>query len=399
MTATPVICPECNAKMTLRLAEAPPPELRVKCLKCGVSFRPIERKAIGEVYGIEEVEEAKPPAGYDPTAVATTRCGGRTEEKATSTIRRAKRAANEDEDDRPRRQGKKSGSGLVLGLSIGGGVLVLLGIVVLVVVLKSDDKGDSTQADAGDQAAKENAEAEARAKKSKEEAEAMVKEKKAQQDAEEQAARQRAEEQAARQRAEENAKAMREAEARNKASEEPYDLKGDKLGMSLQDFKGKYRRSFQDGTRTLEAPFFPPVEEPWHPKAGIVTARITYPFEDFRPNKHTPTLAGIIPDNHMYWFIDDRLYQIVYVVPHSGVDKILDAMMTTYGKPKTVTTEEYQNGFGAKYTGVNCVWDNGVSRILLVERFGNLKTSCVIFIHHELGKVAESRQSRFKPGL
>jgi hypothetical protein len=75
-------------------------------------------------------------------------------------------------------------------------------------------------------------------------------------------------------------------------------------------------------------------------------------------------------------------------------------MIATYGKPKAVETREYQNGFGAKFTGNVCVWDNGVSQIVLEQRFGDLKTSNLILLHSELYKLVEQRQAIFhKPGL
>lgn len=202
-------------------------------------------------------------------------------------------------------------------------------------------------------------------------------------------------------------------EADQKKAEEPYDLKGDRLGMSLQEFKMKYRHKPQGDSR--EAPFCSDRrddaarekdpnpflgEQAWHPKAKIVNARITFPFEDLKPNKYTPTLAGIKATLHFYGFIDDRLYVIDYVFPHSGFAKIEEAMVATYGKPKTVLTKEYQNAFGARFPGVIGTWDNGVSGITLTERFNEMRSLQIRLIHHELGRVAESRRAKFqKPVL
>jgi hypothetical protein len=199
-----------------------------------------------------------------------------------------------------------------------------------------------------------------------------------------------------------------------KRREEPYELKGDRLGMSLQDFKTKYRHKLQGDPR--EAPFTSdqreaaareskPLstlgEEPWHPKANVVNARITFPFEDYMANNHTPTLAGVKTDLHFYRFVDDRLYRIEYVFPQSGFSEVQEAMVATYGKPRDITTKEYQNSFGAKFTGKVCTWDNAVSGIILMERSVDLKTSLLMFVHHELDKVVEARRVKFRkpPGL
>jgi hypothetical protein len=202
-------------------------------------------------------------------------------------------------------------------------------------------------------------------------------------------------------------------EPRQKRPEEPYDLKGDRLGMSLQDFTTKYRHKVRGDPR--EAPFssdqrdvvarqsdpLPTLgEEPWHPKANIVNARITFPFEDYQASSYTPTLAGVKTDFHLYRFVDERLYRIEYLFPHSGFSEIREAMVVTYGKPRDVTTKEYQNSFGAKFDGVICTWDNGTSRIILMERSLDLKTSLLTYIHHELDKLVESRRAQFrKPRL
>jgi hypothetical protein len=170
--------------------------------------------------------------------------------------------------------------------------------------------------------------------------------------------------------------------------------------MSLQDFKAKYRRTFDAG-KLYEVPFCSDqrndnareksplstlFEASWHPKAKIVNARITFPFEDYKANNHTPTLAGIKADHHLYRFVDDRLYRIEYVFPHSSFAEVQEAMVATYGKAKALTTKEYQNAFGAKFAGVICTWDNGVSGVVLMERSVDLKTSLLMYIHHELDK-------------
>jgi len=204
-----------------------------------------------------------------------------------------------------------------------------------------------------------------------------------------------------------------EKQSEQKMPEQPYDLKGDRLGMSLQDFKTKYRHRFQTDPR--EAPFcsdqrdvaaresdpFSTLgEESWHPKANIVNARITFPFEDYQGGTYTPTIAGIKTDTHLYSFIDGRLYLITYSFAQSGFSRVKEAMEGVYGEAKSATTKEYQNLFGAKFDGVICMWDNGVSGILLAERHTDLKTSQLILLHHELGKVAEARRSQFgKPRL
>ncbi len=196
-----------------------------------------------------------------------------------------------------------------------------------------------------------------------------------------------------------------------KRAREPYDLKGDRLGMMLDDFKAKYHRQVPEAfhevipwcsdfrparDRELD-PNISLFEETWHPKAGIINARISFPLEDMRTSKHSPTLAGVAVTNHCYSFIDGELYSIMLIFPQSGFDDVLDAMVATYGKPKSFKNNLVQNRMGATFSNTECIWDNGVSTIKLEERFGDLDTSWVVFRHTALSETAESR--RPKPHL
>jgi Zn-finger nucleic acid-binding protein len=93
-------CPECDA--TLKLAAPPPEGKKVKCPKCAAVFLP------------ETVEERRLSADR-PVAPARPRSRPAYDD--------------DDEDDRPRRPRRKKsqgGSGLLIGLLVGGGVLAVL---------------------------------------------------------------------------------------------------------------------------------------------------------------------------------------------------------------------------------------------------------------------------------
>jgi hypothetical protein len=51
---------------------------------------------------------------------------------------------------------------------------------------------------------------------------------------------------------------------------------------------------------------------------------------------------------------------------------------------------DYQNSFGAKFTGRIITWDNGVSRIVLTEFGADRDTSAVEFVHPSLKRAAEA---------
>lgn len=138
-------------------------------------------------------------------------------------------------------------------------------------------------------------------------------------------------------------------------------------------------------------------EEEWHARSGIVTATITDLSDYYEDRGAAPTLAGTATESHCFWFVDGKLYQIYLTFPQSDSPTVIEAMIGTYGKPTSTTTDRVHNAFGAEFSNTTVLWDNGVSTIILMERSSDLNTSSVHFTHHKLHKIAESR--RPKPRL
>jgi predicted Zn finger-like uncharacterized protein len=195
---------------------------------------------------------------------------------------------------------------------------------------------------------------------------------------------------------------------------EPFEFKGAKLGMSLLDFKTKFHRKYEAGKayvipwtsderKEIEREKEPNTflaEESWHIKARITNARLSYPFEDRKKSEFTPTLAGIRTDGHVFGFIDEQLYLILFQFPQSGFETVTEAMIAKYGKPSRTSTRSYQNGFGVVFVGSVIMWENGSSTISLIEHVGDAKTSTLIFVHDKLQETAKSREEQFgKPKL
>ncbi|MEM6798602.1 MAG: hypothetical protein AAF589_03730, partial [Planctomycetota bacterium] len=117
---------------------------------------------------------------------------------------------------------------------------------------------------------------------------------------------------------------------------EPFDLKGDPLGMSLAEFKTKYAREVpghsqpapfcSDQAAGFQVPEL--MTEAWHHTAGIVHARIEYPTEH-RP----PSVAGAPAELLLYQFLDGRLFQIIALFSAADFPQVSGALRRKYGPP------------------------------------------------------------------
>lgn len=190
---------------------------------------------------------------------------------------------------------------------------------------------------------------------------------------------------------------------------QPFDLKGDVLGMKLSDFKRKHHRVVTDdetapwcsdrplpsgavGPRPaqparLGQPAMPAIPAPgagnsslltedYYAEVGLVNCRLDFPFE--QRSAPPPTVAGVQTQLLVYEFVDERLFRIRVTFGNDGFDTVLDAFTSKYGTP--IEQAEF------------FVWANEVSTIVLKK--GRLKrdSSILIFAHTELCEVADSRR-------
>ena len=135
-----------------------------------------------------------------------------------------------------------------------------------------------------------------------------------------------------------NQQAAPQGQTADDAYYEPFDFKGDKLGMSLGEFKQKYARQVP-GTNLI-APFCSDkatgfrvkelLSEAWHTAAGIIHARLEYPSEE-RPS----TIAGAEADLVLYQFLDGRLFQVSAWFAAQHFPNVASALRRKYGPPET----------------------------------------------------------------
>jgi hypothetical protein len=172
---------------------------------------------------------------------------------------------------------------------------------------------------------------------------------------------------------------------------EPYELNGDRLGMSLVDFKAKYARPVKQENRSapLCSDSFPGRKvgalsaEPWNTSAGIVKCRTHFPSEE------SPMVAGVKTKVVLHEFVDGKLYNIYALFSLDRFEDVKKACLAKYGKPSGVRRETYHGKF-RETEGDVFTWDNTVSKVTLAER-GGINHTTLVLAHTELTKIAESR--------
>lgn len=163
-----------------------------------------------------------------------------------------------------------------------------------------------------------------------------------------------------------------------------YELKGDRLAMSLEEFKEKYAR-LADGGR-VRLPLCSDEAwgahkatlhiQPWHARAGIIHARIDLPSDD-----NSPTVAGVKTDLLLYHFIDGQLFRISASFPTDLFHLVSEAAIGKYGP---VTSESQKPR--------QLVWDNALASVVLTRGAVHPpEPSTLHVIHKQLAQLAESR--------
>ncbi|HMO84443.1 MAG TPA: hypothetical protein PKC18_05915 [Lacipirellulaceae bacterium] len=163
---------------------------------------------------------------------------------------------------------------------------------------------------------------------------------------------------------------------------EPFEFKGDRLGMSLGDFKLKHARK----VGSMSLPFCSDAmpgqanaslwSEPWHAAAGLVTARVELPSENA-----SPTVAGVKSDLALYHFVDGKLFRITVLFDTEAFHLVREALVAKQGPPTSETKDPLE-----------LAWSNDLATIHLVR--GSMrpkKSSSLIYVHHDLQRLAESR--------
>jgi hypothetical protein len=146
------------------------------------------------------------------------------------------------------------------------------------------------------------------------------------------------------------------------------ELNGDRLGMTLEMFKGKHYR----GDKSRSSGHLPNCSDqkpdeadeylrytPDLAKMGIVNAATTMPKDESADNFKAPTVADVEMEHFVYQFVDGKLFQISTRFKHDDFERVKKALISKYGKP--VVSRTAPGGGG--YTG----WSNGSYSLTLSE--------------------------------
>ena len=148
--------------------------------------------------------------------------------------------------------------------------------------------------------------------------------------------------------------------------DQAYEIKGDKLGMSLSEYLQKHPNDCMAQTISPKPGQF---SKPVDPNSFHLSCTN---FERIDPKTYerSLSLASVGMDWQNLDFSEQRLYRIAYTFQHSVYAVVESALEVKYGKPTSVKSETLQNGFGANFTRSLVVWKNGVSTITLSEMVG-----------------------------
>jgi hypothetical protein len=186
------------------------------------------------------------------------------------------------------------------------------------------------------------------------------------------------------------------------AQDKPYSLKGFSVGeANLRDFKAQFRHCADIcDDKAVKKYGVPPKFAPFcsddypegrltpgaeansnaYTQAGLVYCQPYFPFEEQRDVWFT---IADIPTTTQFEFYQNKLYRISATFYASRFAAMQEALAEKYGPPSSATSVEYQNAFGAKFTGSVVTWDNGVSTITLRQYGSNSLEYSGLLVEHK----------------
>ena len=176
---------------------------------------------------------------------------------------------------------------------------------------------------------------------------------------------------------------------------QPYGLKGDLLGETIEEFRARNDRSIALGLMGKDRASIPPgffttkhvpqctndppesdlspdvqssFETEEEKRAGVVKCVASLSIDDDMDYDDRPTIAGVQAYRTVYYFFEERsagpfvqanapkrLYMIKSTLPSRNYREIRGAFVEKYGAP-VIKVAQYQNEFEAKIEGEELLW-------------------------------------------
>jgi hypothetical protein len=176
--------------------------------------------------------------------------------------------------------------------------------------------------------------------------------------------------------------------------DQPFGLKGDVLGESLEQFRAnnahvlEYNPSgLKFDNRTRHFPICtgdtPAAGEKAIPLSGMDNIDIDVPAREAKQGVvycvagswtmnvlngqfgtvNIPTIGGIPAKTIRYQFLKGSLYKIDVLFNKQGTQDLLNGLQAKYGQPTVSDLAHFENKFGAKFDTSHFVWKNKLSEI------------------------------------
>jgi hypothetical protein len=164
--------------------------------------------------------------------------------------------------------------------------------------------------------------------------------------------------------------------ARVEAQAQGYSFKGNRLGMTLDEFKKQnfsgyeyYTREgsvVKAGTKNAIQVAKPICSDSEYYTGSSALAAKLDPDEIVCPDEN-PEFAGLEYSILRYRFYKGLLYEVEALFNSSGYDKVKNSFIARYGQAGATSRQDFKNAAGAQWKGEVLTWRQGSQTIVLTE--------------------------------
>lgn len=185
------------------------------------------------------------------------------------------------------------------------------------------------------------------------------------------------------------------------ASDAAYDLRGAKLGMSIDEFRQlsipssfEVRpRTFCTGDKLPPKQSFPIIGGSMRDAGWIKCGLFTYERHMNRWAEKLISVSTTAAAPDFYFFqgatsSTHRLFWITTGVPSRAISDIIAGLTERFGAPIDIDVVKVQNRMGAVFSSTEARWSNATGEIIVKERDGRIDQGSISYRHHHLSTEA-----------